>query len=89
LIIDSSISSPRDRQARPYSRGHRLIHEVNLSRAGSLGAVHDRTAFDGRDTARDRYHHAGVDQMASTVNLADEVAEHRLGDLKVADNSVF
>jgi hypothetical protein len=79
----------RDGQARPDPRRHGLIDEKDLAGAGPLGAVDHGPALDRRNAAGHRDHDARAHQSAPAVNLADEVAQHLLGDFEVTDDAVF
>ena len=78
-----------DRQSRADPRGHRLVHQIDLAGAGPFGAVDDGPPLDGRDAAGHGDDHARPNQPAAAVHLADEIAEHGLGDLEVADHAVL
>ena len=52
------------------------------------GGVLDRALLHLGDAARDGDHDAGTDEPALAVGLLDEVAEHRLGDLEVGDDTI-
>ena len=78
-----------DGQAGPDGGGHGLVHQVDLGGLGLERRVLDRALLDlghlGGDADDDARPHQGV----AVVGLADEVAEHLLGDLEVRDHPVL
>jgi hypothetical protein len=56
--------------------------------AGRHRRLAHRALLDLGDPRRDRDHDARAQQVRAVVRLADEVAQHRLGDLEVGDHPV-
>ena len=77
-----------DGQPGADGRRHRLLDQVDLARAGALGALLDGALLDLGDAEGDADDDARLDQRAAVVRAGDEVAEHRLGDLEVGDDAV-
>ena len=53
------------------------------------GRVEHRALLDRGDPRRDRDDHARAEQLVAPVDIADEVAEHGLGDVEVGDDAVL
>ena len=53
------------------------------------GGVFDRALFDLGDAGRDGNHNARTNAKGVIVNLANEVTQHRLGDVEVGDDAVL
>src|SRR5436309_10070450 len=68
---------------------HRLLDEVDLARAGGFGGLAHGSLLDLRDAERHADDDPGPHQGLPVVDLLDEVAEHRLGDLEVGDDAVL
>ena len=68
--------------------GHGLFDQVDLARAGALGALLHGALLDLGDAERHADDDARLDQGAAVVRPGDEVAQHRLGDLEVGDHAV-
>ena len=68
---------------------HGLLDEVNFTRLGAIGGVHDRALFDLRDFGRHADHDARMHQHLAVVRLLNEVVQHLLGDFEVGDDAVF
>src|SRR6185295_4369743 len=66
---------------------HRLLDQVDLARAGALGALLDGALLDLGDAERDADDDARLHQRAAVVRARDEIAEHRFGDLEVGDDA--
>jgi hypothetical protein len=75
-------------QTRADAGCHRLLDQVDAPGAGPFGRVVNRSLLHRGDARRNRYHHARPKELASAVHLADEVAQHRLGDIEVGDDPV-
>ena len=67
--------------------GDRLLDQRHLARAGRQARLLDRARLDVRDAGRHAHHHA-LARPAAAVRLAQEVAQHLLGDLEVRDHAV-
>src|SRR6201999_464793 len=78
-----------DGQAGADRGGHGLFDEEDAASAGALGGVEHGALFDGGDAGGDGDDDARADEVLAAVNAADEVAEHRLGDLEVGDHAVL
>src|SRR5438552_5525705 len=78
-----------DGEPRADRRGHRLLDQVDLARAGRLGRLADRPALHLRDAAGDPDDDARLHQGRAVVRRADEVPQHRGGDLEVGDHPVL
>ena len=77
-----------DGQARADGRRHGLLDQVDLARAGALGALLHRALLDLGDAEGHADDDARLHQRAPVVRAGDEVAQHRLGDLEVGDDAV-
>ena len=69
--------------------GHGLLDEEDAASTGAFGGVEDGAFLDGGDPGGDGDDDAGADEVGSALDLADEVIEHRLGDLEVGDHAVL
>src|SRR5882672_9981847 len=78
-----------DGQPRPDRRGHGLLDQVDLARPGALRGLAHGAAFHFGDARRDPDDDARLHQRGAVVRRADEVAQHRGGDLEVGDHSVL
>ena len=76
------------RQADADRGGHRLLDQVNLAGTRLLGGFADGAALDLGDAGRDGDEHPRI-RAAALVHLADEMAEHRLGDFEIRDDAVL
>src|SRR6266550_3339458 len=85
-------SRPRrlaDRQAGADRGGHRLLDETGPAGAGVEGRIADGPLLDLRHPRRDpKEHPRPRDQPDPIVDLVDEVLDHLLGDVEVADDAV-
>jgi hypothetical protein len=68
--------------------GHGFLDEIDLSGAGLFGGFADGAAFDFGDAGGDGDEDAGIGS-AAFVHLADEMAQHGLGDFEVGDDAVL
>src|SRR5690606_28739496 len=78
-----------DGEPRADAGGHGLLDEEDLAGAGTLGGVEHGALLDGGDAGGDGDDDAGAVEAGLAVHLADEVGEHRLGDLEVGDHAVL
>jgi hypothetical protein len=78
-----------DVEAGADRRGHRLLDQVDLARAGRERRLLDRALLHARDAGRHADHDTRPHQAAAVVRLADEVAEHRLRHLEVRDHAIL
>ena len=76
-----------DRQSGPDGRRDRLLDQVHAPRAGGQRGLLDGPLLDLGD-ARGRAHDQPGVRGAPIEHLADEVAQHLLGDLEVGDHAV-
>ena len=76
-----------DVQARADRGGDRLLDQVHTTRPGRERGLLDRPLLDLGDPRRRAHDQTGVGPM-SVEHLADEVAQHLLGDLEVRDHAV-
>src|SRR5208337_268047 len=78
-----------DGQPGADGRGHRLLDEIDFPGPGRFRRLPHRPLFHRGDTRGDADDDAGPDQRAAVVYLADEVAQHGLGDFEVGDDPVL
>src|SRR5467141_3475190 len=78
-----------DRQPGADRRGHRLLDQVDLARSGALRGLAHGAALHFGDAGRDPDDDAWLHQGGPVVRRADEVAQHRGGDLEVGDHPVL
>jgi len=76
-----------DRQPGPDGRGDRLLDQVHPPRAGGQRGLLDGPLLDLGDPRRCADDQPGMGHPA-VDHLADEVAQHLLGDLEVGDHPV-
>ena len=62
---------------------------IDLARAGRQRGLPDGALLDLGDARGNAIDDARAHQRATVVRLADEVAQHRLGDLEVGDHAVL
>ena len=68
--------------------GHGFLDQVNASGAGAFRRFLNGPPFNGRRTRRHADDDQGAGEAAPVVHLADEILDHLLGDLEVADDAV-
>ena len=73
----------------PDGSGHRLLDQVHLAGSGMHGGVLHGTLLNLGNATRDSDHDAGSHEPTLTAGLGDEVAQHRLGNFKVGDDSIL
>src|SRR5690606_35306147 len=78
-----------DGQAHADGGGHGFGDHVHVAGAGVGGGVLDGAALDLGDAGGDGDDDAGGDAQGVVVRLADEVFQHRLGDVEVGDDAVL
>ena len=78
-----------DGQPGADGRGHGLLDEIDLPGPGGFRRLPDGPLFHRGDARRHADDDAGADQGAAVVHLADEVAQHGLGDLEIGDHPVL
>jgi hypothetical protein len=76
-----------DRQIGPDGRGHGLLDELGVGRAGPPGRLGDRPALDGGDGRRHADHDPGPVEPAHPDPLQQQ-ADHALGDVEVGDGTL-
>ena len=78
-----------DREADSDGGGHGLGDGDHIACAGMERGVFHGAFFDLGDAGGDGDDDAGVYAEGAVADLADEVAEHRLGDVEVGDDAVL
>src|SRR5699024_6097257 len=78
-----------DRKFRTDGRGHGFFDDVDPARTRLVARLLDRAVLDRGDTAGYGHDDAWFGEVASSVDLLDEVAKHPLGDLEVGDDAVL
>ena len=76
-----------DRQAGADRRGHRLLDELRVGRAGSPGRLGDRAPLDLGDGRRHADHDPRPVEPADAGPLQQQ-ADHALGDVEVGDGAL-
>jgi hypothetical protein len=88
-IDDQAARRLGDRQAGTDRGRHGLLDQPRPARAGVEGCVADGALLDFGDARRDAQQHARPrDQAHPVVDLVDEVLDHLLGHVEVADHAV-
>ena len=88
-VDDEAARRLADRQAGADRGGHRLLDEARPAGAGVEGGVADGPLLDLGHARRDAEQHARPrDEPDPVVDPVDEVLDHLLGDVEVADDAV-
>ena len=88
-VDDEAAGRLAHRQARPDGGRHRLLDEACPARPGVEGGIADGPLLDLGDAGRDAEDHPRPgDEAEALVHLVDEVPDHLLGDVEVADDPV-
>src|SRR5665647_71264 len=87
-VDDHAAGRLGDRQAGADGGRHGLFDEGRPASTRGVGRLFHRSLFDAGHTTRDADDHPGV-RPAVLHDLADEMAQHLLGDIKVGDDAVF
>ena len=88
-VDDHVAAGGADGNAGADRRGERLRHEVGgAASAGLLRGVAHGALLDAGNAGRNADHDLRLDEVEAAQRVADEVAQHRLGDQVVGDDAV-
>ena len=88
-VDDEAAGRLRDGQPGPDRGGHRLLDEPCPARPGVHRGIEDGALLDLGDAGRDAQDHPRArDEADALVHLVDEVPDHLLGHVEVADDAV-
>src|SRR5580698_3600271 len=88
-VDDHVAAGLSDWQTRANGGHHGLLHQVNFTRLGAIGGIHDGPLFNLRDFRGYADHDSRMHEHLAVMRFLDEVVQHLFRDFEIGDDSIF